>query len=442
MCSSAAAAGAAAGPAAAAGSGTGGERADADEVLEWIAAASEVVEHEPPPPSLEARLSVSLDGGQHFTPTVPFTYFHLRLSGLSPQGGPAYGGTTVTVQGSGFMPLGGVLCSFGGAIVQGTVDDSWSVRCASPALALTTATAAGSAAAAAASGNASNGSSVELELDARDVRVTLNGDPLSALSNVSLPYYYMREPLELQQQLLEQPGAATSQPVISFLLPTSGPSVGGTAVTIVGGGFANLGTPYCRFTPLDNTLASADAAATTAEPVLAALLPYGAAALEPLEGIVCAAPPHPLPVADGLYHTEGVPLEISLNGEQYSTSGVRFTYMDPCLIIPAEVLELVNDTDPNSTYSAYQSVYALYTDPNSTHFGLCNTSAIHMHNVDGPYRMMPVEAPLALYGHPIDPEAHGFFFVYTVYDLYELGSAVDGPYPAFEYPYVNYDALT
>ena len=87
------------------------------------------------------------------------------------------------------------------------------------------------------------------------------------------------------------------RPLVSALLPATGPVAGGTRVALVGAPFGEAATLRCRF--------EASGATAVARFV-------GGAQLE------CAAPPSAGAGARVL--------EVSMNGQQFSSSGVRFTY--------------------------------------------------------------------------------------------------------------------
>ncbi|HEY5162226.1 MAG TPA: glycoside hydrolase family 44 protein [Terriglobales bacterium] len=114
------------------------------------------------------------------------------VSSVSPVSGPAAGGTSVIITGTGFNPVGTTLVTFGG-----TAATSVTVNSATQITATTAAHTAG----------------------AVNVVVTNPDGQTSTLAN---GYTYV---------------AAAPPPVISTVIPSSGPAVGGTAITITGSGF-------------------------------------------------------------------------------------------------------------------------------------------------------------------------------------------------------------
>jgi len=107
--------------------------------------------------------------------------------------------------------------------------------------------------------------------------------------------------------------------------PTSGPYAGATTVTISGGGLVFAGQPSCRFGDLPPTAASSDAANEQAGKAAGA--------------VICLTPRHPL-YRDHVYRLGGadlsgastrspqnVPLKLALNGQQFSSTGLLFTYV-------------------------------------------------------------------------------------------------------------------
>jgi len=131
------------------------------------------------------------------TPTTPadvFTYAYPKpiLSGISPNSGPAGGGTTVTVSGTGFT--GATSVSFGATSVTTTI----SVNAAGTQLTVK-------------SPPGTSGSAVS-------VKVTTLGGTSTTVSA----------------------GTFTYGPTISSVTPTSGPPAGGTKVTINGSGFTTV----------------------------------------------------------------------------------------------------------------------------------------------------------------------------------------------------------
>ena len=68
-------------------------------------------------------------------PALEFYYYRIALRDVTPRGGPAEGGTTVVVVGSGlasFGDLGSTLCRFGTQTVRAVARDETSVTCTAP----------------------------------------------------------------------------------------------------------------------------------------------------------------------------------------------------------------------------------------------------------------------------------------------------------------------
>jgi len=226
-----------------------------------------------------STLSVSLDAGQHWTPHVSFWYADVAVSALDPSGGPAAGGTLITVRGRGFGRFGGAICHFdqhnnATVSVNATVDDLHSLRCVSPPL-----TAGPSAAAVAA--------------------------------NVSVDIFGGAGPITSALPFGVAAGGVYAN--TSTASPTTGPAAGGTLVALAGDAIAHTSSlsPRCRF--------------GEAEPSRA-LLRYtiDLSGEQALEALLCVAPP----AASGA--TGAVPLQLALNGEQFA-GDVVFTYTDVCV---------------------------------------------------------------------------------------------------------------
>ena len=221
------------------------------------------------------NLHVSLDGENFVAVGGGFTYFdRIEVSSVFPRGGPLSGGYKITVHGTEFPRLGGLLCDFGGQSVPASVASLGQLLCDVPSV-----------------------------QTARTVplRITLNGDVGDALSNASRPFAYFDE------QLVR----------VSSVEPSVGVWLGDTRVTVRGNGFAVHGTPKCRF---------GDHA-----PVDVASVKLNATDEDVVEGFVCHAPPHGQ--LTGFTGHEDVLVEVSLTGyaDQYSSgSDVTFQYQALC----------------------------------------------------------------------------------------------------------------
>lgn len=161
------------------------------------------------------ELEVTLNG-QDYLPALmhqsAFSYYALdeyptglSVNRLDPTGGPEAGGTLVRVSGSGFIDVGGLLCKFGlEPAVPASLVDQEHLRCFSPPR-IADASAGGT-------------------FDARSVEITINSQLHATTSSAAQFSYYKQ-----------------SQLAVSRVYPRGGPRGGGTAVTVYGIGFRELG---------------------------------------------------------------------------------------------------------------------------------------------------------------------------------------------------------
>ncbi|KAH8060378.1 hypothetical protein JL720_13541 [Aureococcus anophagefferens] len=79
-------------------------------------------------------VAISTNGGVDYSHALQFSYFaaHISLDAATPARGPAAGGVSTVISGSGFPLEGGVLCKFGDDIVAGTQLTSSEVACDAP----------------------------------------------------------------------------------------------------------------------------------------------------------------------------------------------------------------------------------------------------------------------------------------------------------------------
>ena len=213
-----------------------------------------------------SELAHSLNGQQFGGPSV-FTYYAPpQTDGAVPASGPRAGGTNVTVTGAGLGGAGShVLCRFGEELINASRVDESTLRCFAPA----------------APGGAPAGDL------ARPLAITLNGQQFTEAAADGAFIQY--EP-----------------PQISTLYPVSGPATGGeTTITVRGNGLGfgraddSETRRRCAFDGTDT------GAATRIETAAGAAL-------------LCESPPALRPDAPPL--GEGVPLTVSLNGQQFSAS--------------------------------------------------------------------------------------------------------------------------
>ena len=155
-----------------------------------------------PGQSHACRVRVSLNGVD-FTRESPetFTYYNLTsvsIAKMRPSGGPVAGGTPVTLDGVGFLDLGGGVqgpkCRFGDIVVAATVTSHQTAHCVSPR-----------------------------QSEPVPVWLTLNGytDERSLVGGMTFRY--------------------SAPPTLSELHPIGGPSAGGAFVTVHGHGFVDDG---------------------------------------------------------------------------------------------------------------------------------------------------------------------------------------------------------
>ncbi len=161
-------------------------------------------------------------GGQTSADTVAddFTYIAaLFVGAVSPTSGPSAGGTVVTITGGGFSTSGATTATFG----------------TTPATVLCSSTTTCTATSPAGTGTV-------------NVRITTGGQT-SAGTSLDLFTY-------------------VAGPTVSALSPASGPSAGGTVVTITGGGFSTSGATTVTFgtTPATNVLCSSTTTCTATSP--------------------------------------------------------------------------------------------------------------------------------------------------------------------------------
>ena len=177
---------------------------------------------------VDTRVEVSING-QHFSSSgLTFRQYDpsaWRVLSLAPRGGPLTGNTSVELRGALLQPLGDVRCRFGNvtqdelvasmdadASVEATVDQTGSqVTCVSPPHWRRT----------------QGTQHVEVEL-------TLNGQDYMRMGALGIFTFYA----------VDEPEFGLS---VQQLTPNGGPSDGGTIVTVLGSGFANLGGLLCVF---------------------------------------------------------------------------------------------------------------------------------------------------------------------------------------------------
>jgi hypothetical protein len=197
----------------------------------------------------DVAVRVSLNG-QQFAGDNTTAMFLFQTSAtvnfLSPIKGSSHGGTVVALSGSFFVKSTSLACRFGRAVVPATFVSANRVTCVAPAQA-----AAGTV----------------------GVEVTNNGADYTSDGKV----FTFVPPVR-----------------VTSITPISGPSAGGTLLTVSGAGFDGGNHPLCRFGG-----------------VLSSAVSYNATAM------VCKSPPHQV----GL-----VAVEFATNDVDFTNFGMRFSY--------------------------------------------------------------------------------------------------------------------
>ena len=162
----------------------------------------------------DVALNVAQNGQDYVRRPLWYHYYALDkliLEGMLPVGGPASGGTAVVLQGLRLgISRGGLLCQFGQNPPSiATAASPQSIRCESPPIMLP-----------------ENATYAEV-----DVRVSINNDATS-LSLSSKQFTYFNANVAL---------------TVSSIYPQAGLTTGGTAVTVHGGPFRELGAVFCMF---------------------------------------------------------------------------------------------------------------------------------------------------------------------------------------------------
>ena len=255
-----------------------------------------------------ARLSVSLDG-VHFTGVyLEYRYVpNVTVSAMLPRGGPAAGGTAVTLFGKGFDDVGGKRCLFGGVSAPASMIGFRMLRCITP--------------------------------------------PAEAMANRHLfamattPIVLTLNGVEHENELMATNKTFTYYPPAGFAVsriePSWGPFAGGTMVRVYGSGFRRLGHVKCRFgnkLPVDSyELNAADPNRRVQSTEAAPPPPSPPPSPPPRDGgghdnegwLDCAAPPHDF--GSSVRGTESMALEVSLGDPfHYTASNVTFTYHASC----------------------------------------------------------------------------------------------------------------
>ena len=212
-------------------------------------------------------LAVSVNGQDFSSVEGGFRYYTPPVaSAASPASGPADGGTLVHINGFGFGSATQLECAFDGEVVRATLVNATAARCTTPV------------------GGRLNVSAPPLQTI--PVRLSMNGGWSDADGVAALPW------------LLRSP------PAVSGFTPASGPLTGGTSVTLRGHALLSGTDMLCRFAGANRSVAATyDALAGT---------------------LHCTAPPAAV-VPGGTAAAAVGALEVSANGQQYTSSGVAFS---------------------------------------------------------------------------------------------------------------------
>lgn len=228
-------------------------------------------------PSGRVPLEVSLNGGQFSTDGLSYTYVSAaHAHSIYPASGPRAGGTNVSIRATNLQGGDDYRCNFNGTVVHASLAlDGTALRCTSPEV----------------NGAAKGEVTVAVTLNGQDYTV----DPLG------FAYYDLS--------------------MVQAVYPHSGPSRGGTIVSVGGAGLLGGSQPRCRFTGAINDASLEVVTATTS------------ASVENEQHLLCHAPAlHPL---------RSTVLEIALNAQQYTQDSHAFA-----VHAPTEVLGLSPDRGP------------------------------------------------------------------------------------------------
>ena len=193
---------------------------------------------------------MTLNGQQFTASQAEYTYYApSRVSASSPTSGPVGGDTSIFVYGARFQGGLAYICRFGSANVNATYLSDSQLACISPA-------------------NAAGAQSLEVSIDAFN------------FTSDALPFAYY------------------SEPEVTELAPTGGPTMPGGTMVVVRGPTFTSGSDYrCKF---------------------GAMIVRGH--LEDDGNMTCTSPEQSV--------AGDVSVEVTLNGQQYSRSAVRFAYYE------------------------------------------------------------------------------------------------------------------
>ena len=173
----------------------------------------------PPHAVADVQLSLAYDGDVF---PAGFTFSYLQpaaVSAVSPTVGPMYGGSVLTITGSGFVNSSGLSCRINASYIAAVYLSATQLTCDTRPV-----PAAG----------------------AYTVEVSLDGD--SATASGQTVQLEAVDPSSASYSSYDAQWLFPSGPQVQQLQPTSGPNYGGTAVTLLGVGFVG-GLTSCTFSP-------------------------------------------------------------------------------------------------------------------------------------------------------------------------------------------------
>ena len=201
-----------------------------------------------------------------------FTYnAPVVVNSLSPPEGPQRGGTLLTIAGDGFVAATGCKCSFGDVTVHATVLNTTHLQCTTPSVTMTS----------------SSSSQVNME-------VSMNGLQFTS-QQVEFSFYHSIQ--------------------LSKIIPNTGPTIGGTQITVRGHGFLPTPRLACLFNSVSTTAVYVSSTMLTCTVPPATTLITGAAVTVTNNGVdvfhdgALQFTYHPLPSISSLAPTFG-----SING--------------------------------------------------------------------------------------------------------------------------------
>ena len=252
----------------------------------------------------EQAPTVGSSGDDGYTEGAMFTYTdRASVLSLQPNKGPTRGGTTVRVSGANFVGTSTMLCRFGSVVTTARFDSAEVITCMSPAVPVGTG---------------------RVHLD-----VSETSTPQSLPEDV--------QPLEFTSDSNNNPTVWTGNGVeftfmddaeVLAVFPSSGPSSGGTNVSLTGSGFEDLPELGCRF---GNTLLEQggvdELGGAIAEVFKDTAVDIPALFVSPTE-VICSSPQQLPEWSTGeAPSTMGtVRIAVTLNGQDYGLKMAQFTY--------------------------------------------------------------------------------------------------------------------